>query len=121
MQRLKMLVAIFAGVFMATAAFAHAHLERAVPGAGATVSASPSELELGFTQNIVPAFSSLTLSNALGELIPTGKPAPDPVNPKVLHIPLEHALKPGTYSVNWHAVSVDTHASSGRYEFIVAP
>jgi methionine-rich copper-binding protein CopC len=58
------IAAAFTCTLAATAAYAHAFLDRAVPGVGATVSGSPSELELGFTQNIVPAFSGVSLATA---------------------------------------------------------
>lgn len=114
-------VAAFACCFAATAAFAHAFLDRAVPGVGATVQGSPSELQLSFTQNIVLAFSGVRIAAAGGGPIPTGKPTLDPAQPNVLHVRLGHALKPGTYVVSWHVVSVDTHPTSGTYKFTVAP
>jgi methionine-rich copper-binding protein CopC len=30
-------------------------------------------------------------------------------------------LKPGRYRVTWHAVSVDTHRTEGKYNFLVVP
>ena len=30
-------------------------------------------------------------------------------------------LPPGVYTVNWHAVSVDTHHTQGSFNFTVAP
>ena len=29
-------------------------------------------------------------------------------------------LTPGTYTVNWHVTSVDTHKTEGNYKFTVA-
>ncbi|WP_020173686.1 copper homeostasis periplasmic binding protein CopC [Methyloferula stellata] len=118
---LTLAAAFLTCAFTATAAFAHAFLDRAVPGVGATVNGSPSELQLTFTQNIVPAFSGVTLAAAGGAAVPVGKPALDPSNQSTLHVPLGHALKPGTYVVSWHVVSVDTHPTSGTYKFTVAP
>jgi methionine-rich copper-binding protein CopC len=115
------IAAAFACTLAATAAYAHAFLDRAVPGVGATVSGSPSELELSFTQNIVLAFSGVSLATAGGGQIPTGKAVLDPGSPNVLHVRLGQALKPGTYVVSWHVVSVDTHPTSGTYKFTVAP
>ena len=118
--RLLIMTAV-ACVFAATAAFAHAFLDRAVPGVGATVTGSPSELQLTFTQNIVLAFSGVQIAAAGGGTIPAGKPTLDPASPNVLHVRLGQALKPGTYIVSWHVVSVDTHPTSGSYKFTVAP
>jgi methionine-rich copper-binding protein CopC len=115
------LLAAFACVLAATAAFAHAFLDHAVPAVGSTVTGSPGELEISFTQNIVPAFSGAEIATAEGGAIVAGKPTVDPSNPNVLHVRLGHALKPGVYIVSWHVVSVDTHRTSGSYKFTVAP
>ncbi|MGP0060869.1 MAG: copper homeostasis periplasmic binding protein CopC [Beijerinckiaceae bacterium] len=115
------IITVFACALAATVAFAHAFLERAVPGVGATVTGSPSELQLTFTQNIVLSFSGVQISAVGGGAIPAGKPTLDPASPNVLHVRLGQALKPGTYAVSWHVVSVDTHPTSGTYKFTVAP
>lgn len=119
-------IALVAAVLAASPAFvapasAHAMLDHAVPGVGATVQASPGELQISFTQNIVAGFSGAKLATAEGASIPTGKATVDPASPNVLHVPLGQKLKPGTYVVQWHVVSVDTHPSSGSYKFTVAP
>src|SRR5208282_5372320 len=77
------ILAAFACAFAATAALAHAFLDHAVPGVGATVSASPGELELSFTQNIVAAFSGVEIAEAGGGSVPVGKPVVDPGSPNV--------------------------------------
>jgi methionine-rich copper-binding protein CopC len=115
------ILAAFACVLAATAAYAHAFLDHAVPAVGATVSGSPGEIELVFTQNIVPAFSGVEIAAAGGGAVPAAKAAADPANPAALHVRFGQPLKPGVYVVNWHVVSVDTHKSSGSYKFAVAP
>ena len=111
--------ATLAATLATTCAFAHAFLDRAMPGVGATVGTGPSELELTFTQDVVPALSGVTLATAGGGSVATAKPVPGPAN--TLHVKLGRALGPGTYVVSWHVVSVDTHPTSGKYRFIVAP
>lgn len=113
--------AIFACALAATAAFAHAFLDKASPAVGATVNSSPSELQLNFTQNIVLAFSGVQLATAGGATVPIGKPALDQASPNVLHVPLGQPLKPGTYVVSWHVLSVDTHPTKGTYKFTIEP
>lgn len=102
----------------ATAALAHAFLDYAVPGVGATVTASPSELQLAFSEEIVPAFSGVELSTAEGVAIATPKAAG---SGKTLRVSLAQPLKPGVYKVSWHVVSVETHRTSGTYKFTVSP
>ena len=113
------LFAFLAGALAATGAFAHAFIDHALPGVGSTVSGSPGEVQIFFTQDIVPAFSGISISSAEGGEVPTGKASVGPAN--VLHVSLGRALKPGVYVVNWHVTSVDTHKSGGSYKFTVAP
>jgi methionine-rich copper-binding protein CopC len=121
MQRLLALsiTAAFLCAFATTAALAHAFLDKAIPAVGSTVNGSPKELQLTFTEGVVPAFSGVHISVAGGAAVPAGKPTLGPAN--TLHVRLGRPLKPGTYEVSWHVVSVDTHHTSGTYRFTVAP
>ena len=113
-------VAFAAPGFMASA-WAHAILDHAVPSVGSTSPGAPGELTLSFSEKIVPAFSGASLNSAAGAAIPTGKARVDPSDPATLHVPLGRKLAPGAYVVHWHAVSADTHHTSGSYKFTVAP
>jgi methionine-rich copper-binding protein CopC len=115
------LATAFACGFAATAALAHAFLDHAVPGVGATVSGSPSELKLTFTESLVPAFASVHIATADGAPVSAGKATPDPADAATLHVRLAQPLKPGAYKVVWHVVSVDTHRTDGSYTFTVSP
>ena len=105
----------------ATAASAHAFLERAVPGVGSTVTGGPGELQLSFTQNVAVALSGVKIASASGGSVAASKATGDAADPSVLHVRLGRPLAPGTYVVTWHVVSVDTHPTSGSYKFTVAP
>jgi methionine-rich copper-binding protein CopC len=118
--RICMLTAA-ACAFSATSALAHAFLDHASPAVGSTASGSPRELELSFTQDIVPAFSGVSVASAEGGAVPTGKATVAGSRPNTLHVSLGRALKPGVYVVSWHVVSVDTHRTSGSFKFTVAP
>ena len=54
---------------------AHAFLDHAEPRVGNKVATAPHEVTLWFTQKLEPAFSSVTVTNAAGERVDTGKPA----------------------------------------------
>jgi len=47
-------------------------------------------------------------------------PTVDPNHKRQLIVPISNSLQPGTYDVDWHAVSVDTHKVSGHFSFKVA-
>ena len=115
----KIIAVAVALLALSAPALAHAFLDHAVPGVGMTVSGSPAELELTFTQDLVPAFSGVRVASESGSPIAIGRPVFGPAN--TIHVRLPHALKPGTYLVSWHVVSVDTHRTQGTYKFIIVP
>ena len=122
MNKAIKVLSVMTGVcLVASSASAHAFLDHATPGVGATVSASPSELALAFTQNVEASLSSVRVAAVGGASVVTSKPTKDPADPAMLHVKLGRALMPGTYVVTWHVVSVDTHPTSGSYKFTVAP
>jgi methionine-rich copper-binding protein CopC len=115
----SLLVISLACMLFDSHAFAHAFLEHAVPGVGMTVAAAPAELDLTFTEDIVPAFSGARVAHASGAAVATGRPTFGPAN--TMHLRPRRPLTPGTYVVSWHVVSVDTHHTQGSYKFTVAP
>ena len=112
-------VASLAFTMIATAVFAHAQLQKAVPAVGSVVTASPKEIRLKFSEGVEPHFSGIALASASGEAVAVGKPGVDPADNSVLVVAVGHPLKPGLYKVTWHAVSVDTHHTQGSFEFTV--
>jgi methionine-rich copper-binding protein CopC len=97
------------------AAQAHAFLDHASPLVGSTVRAAPHEVVLSFTQNLEAAFSSVQVTDASGARVDQGKAQ---VSGNTMRIGLK-ALKPGSYRVRWHALSVDTHTTEGSFSFTV--
>jgi len=98
-------------------AFAHAHPKTQVPAADAVVSA-PAEVSIVFSETLEPAFSKISVSDAQGRMLATGKAELDAATHKRLSVVLP-ALAPGVYEVHWVAVSVDGHRTEGRYRFSV--
>jgi methionine-rich copper-binding protein CopC len=98
-------------------AFAHAFLQSAVPPVGGTV-APPSEIRITFSEGVEPKFSRVELSGP-GGAVPVGKPGVAPDDDKVMFVKIGANLAPGTYTVKWQAVSVDTHHTQGDFDFTV--
>lgn len=110
----------FAVLFLAAlpvAALAHAHLLKANPAADAVLKASPPGIELHFTEGLEPAFSTITVTDAHGRAVNSG---PSEAKGAAMHIALKK-LSPGRYHVHWVSVAIDTHRTSGDYDFSVAP
>jgi methionine-rich copper-binding protein CopC len=115
------LVASLAFTMIATAAFAHAQLQKAVPAVGGVVTASPTEIRLNFSEGVEPRFSGVQLQAADGQVVGTGAASVDPADKSTLIIPVKSTLAPGSYKVTWHVVSVDTHKTQGSFTFTVKP
>jgi copper resistance protein C len=98
-----------------SAAQAHAFLDHAEPRVGNKVASPPKEVTLWFTQKLEPAFSSVTVTNAAGQRVDSGKAR---VSGNQMSVPLR-AGGAGTYHVSWHALSVDTHTTEGNFTFQV--
>ena len=108
-----------AGCLTSAGAFAHAHLQQPLPAAGSEVDASPQALTLNFSEGIETQFSGVTLTGPQQKAIPLGKPVRSDNNKAQLTVPVEQALPPGAYTVDWHVVSVDGHKTKGQYPFTV--
>jgi methionine-rich copper-binding protein CopC len=101
-------------------AFAHALLQKAVPGVGSTIHAPPASVTLRFSEGVEPNFSTIAVSNAAGTHFEAAAPQTAPGDAKTLSVALK-PLAAGTYTVEWHATSVDTHKTEGKFTFTVAP
>ncbi len=120
----RLLIARFMLIAAATlgtgAVEAHAFLDAAVPPVGGVLAAPPPEIRITFTEPLEAAFSGIELADAAGRAIAAG-PAVVAVDNRaqlVLKLP---PLPAGRYQVSWHAVSVDTHRTEGRYGFEIKP
>jgi copper resistance protein C len=112
------IIAFATAALVSGAALAHAFLDHAQPAVGATVAQAPTEVTIWFTQALEPAFTGCAVTNAAGQRVDTGQVTIDPKDPQELHVPLK-ALSPGDYKVSWHALSVDTHRTTGDFSFTV--
>eukprot|EP01037_Dinobryon_pediforme_P012889 gene12889-12989_t len=111
---------IAAALILVTAApaFAHAHLRQSTPAAD-SVAPAPAEVSITFSEALEPKFSSITVSDPSGARVDQGSLHVVGDNARVVAIGLK-PLPPGVYSVDWHATSVDSHKTEGKFTFTVA-
>ena len=116
---MRVALVLLAALGAVTPAEAHAFLADAVPAVGSTMAFPPATLTLHFTEEIEPAFSTVAVTDAARGRVDEGR----------LHVAADasrvtvglKALPPGTYEVEWHVTSVDTHRTQGRFSFTVWP
>jgi methionine-rich copper-binding protein CopC len=119
MSRKSHIALIAMTVLGTSAATAHPKLQSSVPAQSAKLSAAPKEIRMRFSEGLVANFSGAELKDSKGKTVPTGKAALASGDGKQLVVPISARLAPGSYTVAWHAVSVDTHRVSGSYGFKV--
>ena len=78
---------------------------------------SPPEVRLWFSQELEPAFSTLSVQDSSGKRVDKGDAK---VTQDTMQISVP-ALAPGRYTVRWRALSVDTHVTEGDFTFEVQP
>jgi copper resistance protein C len=115
---IRLIIALVLLAFAVPAASAHAFLDHASPAVGSSVPTAPPAVTIWFTQDLEPAFSSMTVTNAAGQRVDVGNVRVVPGQPDALQVGLKPLL-PGTYTVSWHVVSVDTHPTQGTFTFDV--
>ena len=120
MKLFLIIAATLAALVFAQPALSHAMLERANPRVGSTVQSAPAKVELWFSQELEPAFSTLKVVDKAGRQVDMGDKTVDARERSRLVVSLPQ-LPPGTYRVVWRALSVDTHVSEGDFTFVVAP
>ncbi len=113
-------LSFIASLALSGQAFAHAHLASATPADKATVATAPKEIDLTFTEGLELKFSGIEVVGPAKEKIKTGEPTLSK-DGKALTVPVTDTLKPGTYTVDWHALSVDGHKSNGSTSFTIKP
>jgi methionine-rich copper-binding protein CopC len=120
MKRIKtIVVALTACLFGTAGAEAHAFLDYGEPRVGSTLEAPPERVELWFTMELEPAFSTLAVVDKEGKRVDKGDVAVDADDPVRLRVSLP-PLPPATYRVVWRVVAIDTHATEGDFKFQVS-
>ena len=109
---------------LATAAEAHPRLTASTPANGALVR-NVRTIQLQFNEPLVPAFTRGELTMDAMPGMAGHKPMKVAVRSSVtnhgrtLVLSSPRALRPGSYHLNWQAVSSDTHRVSGGMSFTV--
>jgi methionine-rich copper-binding protein CopC len=116
MRKIIVLAAAVSALMVGQAS-AHARLIAGTPKAGATV-AAPKALTLRYSEELVPAASSVKVAGPSGAAVATGPLALDKTK-RVVTIPFTGALAAGAYKVTWHMKTEDGHETDGGFAFKV--
>ena len=110
-RSLRYALAILTTSLVTPSVWAHAHLTHQYP--------APQAITLNFSEGVETGFSGAKITGPKNENIKTLPAKRNEQDQKQLIVPLADSLKPGTYIVDWHVVSVDGHKTKGHYTFSV--
>ncbi|MFD1697355.1 copper resistance CopC family protein [Roseibium aestuarii] len=100
----------------ATTAQAHSSKESTTPADGATVTATPHLIAIGF--NAPMRITMLRLTDGNDTEFPVTRS--DNMEPVTRFEAVPPAMPAGAYTVEWRGLSSDGHAMSGRFSFTIA-
>ena len=121
MSTIKIAMLAMAGALLSPLpAWAHAHLDHAMPAPNSVQGQPPKEVAIWFTEALEAKFSTIVVQDAKGAAVTAGPTTLAKDNTAQMRVPLK-ALTPGTYKVIWQVLSVDTHRSKGEFSFKVGP
>jgi copper transport protein len=98
-------------------AFAHAKLLRSLPKSNETAAAAPKLVELWFSTEVSPGFSTIEVTDSGGVRVDRGEVS-HTEGEKKAQVELGE-LGAGAYTVAWKVVSVDEHTIRGKFTFKV--
>jgi copper transport protein len=100
-------------------ASAHAYLQSSTPAQGVVLATSPLTVTLQFSEQVGTSLSALSVLNADGADVATGKVLQPFGRGTDLGIQLKPHLADGTYLVVWRVVADDSHPTGGSFSFSV--
>lgn len=93
----------------------HAYLEQSIPQTDSQLERSPVEIRAKFSEQIDTTASSLSLTDETGNAIEGVQTSEDGIWLILEHPPLDQ----GIYRVDWRILSMDSHVTTGQFEFEV--
>ena len=94
----------------------HAYLVKSVPARRAVLSKPSVRIQLWFNERIEPQFAQLAVWDAGGQQVDSEDVQLDPNDAKKLSVGV-HPLGPGTYTVKFRVLSVDSHVVESEFSF----
>lgn len=122
LRRTALLFALLVVVLLAHArpSSAHGYIVRSIPQDRSVLSRAPARIQVWFTENLEPHFSTLSLANEKGEAVPLEDSGVVPTNPTQLAARIPSALPNGAYVLTIRAAfASDGHVGTETMVFWV--
>lgn len=114
---LTLTAAALLALVVVPAAQAHAELIATTPPDGAVLRDAPRAVVLRFDEPLESSFATVEVRDPFGRRVDDRQLTR--VDPRTLKAPISRSLSRGTYRVDWHVVSEDSHPIGGSFVFSV--
>ncbi len=98
--------------------FAHAILVKSQPAKDEVISVSPKQIDVWFNDKVGSEYKALAVIDSAGKRVDNKDVEQESGNEAHLYATLQN-LEPGTYTVRYRVVSIDTHIITGKFQFSV--
>ena len=105
-------------IIPAAAVWAHAYLVKSMPAQRAVLYRAPARVQLWFNERLESGFCSLSVQDAHGKQVETGKSEVTGDDPKRLSATVK-PLPAGRYFVKYRVLSVDGHIAEDQFPFTI--
>ncbi len=102
-----------------TTAWAHAHLKRSDPSAGAKLATPPTAIRLWFSEQPELSLTFASLKDSAGRDIPLSPAGSGEPGQMQIVFRIVSNLAPGRYTLTWRTAASDGHPSHGSFNFAV--
>ncbi|SJM94811.1 copper resistance CopC family protein [Crenothrix polyspora] len=111
-------LAVIAGLVLSDFAYAHAILVKSQPVKDASVAVAPTQVDVWFNDKVGSEYKALAVIDSNGTRFDNKDVTQEAFDPAHMFATLK-PLPPGTYTVRYRVVSIDTHIVTGKFQFSV--
>ncbi|MEQ1559733.1 MAG: copper resistance CopC family protein [Methyloglobulus sp.] len=96
--------------------FAHAIMVKSQPVGDSTVAESPKQIDVWFNDKVGSEYKALAVIDSAGKRVDNKDIGQETFDQSHIYVTVPQ-LTPGTYTVRYRVVSLDTHIVTGKYKF----
>jgi copper resistance protein C len=98
--------------------FAHAIMVRSTPAKDEVVAVTPKQVDVWFNDKVGSEYKALAVVDSKGQRVDNKDAQQETFDQSHLFATVQ-PLAPGTYTVRYRVVSIDTHIVTGKFQFTV--
>lgn len=98
--------------------FSHAIMVKSQPEENVTLSSSPKQIDVWFNDKVGNEYKALAVIDSSGNRVDNKDAQQELMDPSHIYCTTQ-TLSPGTYTIRYRVVSIDTHIVTGKFQFTI--